>query len=1106
MAGADDGFAFDRRTFLLGAAALSTVGVGRGATAPRALADQLPSPVAGVFAPDVPEDVGDPSLVSTHGTPPLTATRGWEAADRTTVTESLLDLGPDVLSVQDLTGFAGPPLAATYAHRHTVIGRFAYRWGLPHSSGFTRILETDTVHEGWYRDRPRADRWRRPDGSVVEHPRELAARTFEGEPHLWAEGTASVVPSVFAPGTLDYEARIGRQIYRLGVNQLFVDGFELARLMGNDFSVWARAAFRDHLDSLPASRLDELGIDDPAAFEIQTYLEGHGLAPGQGTANPATDPVYREYTRRHHQRHKRYAEQLAERTKAGAPDVVADAGTTFFGNQAGIAGPRAAPIYLSDAVDTIDIEVDPTLPPDRPHDVTVKTGLAAGRFEKPVRIEGKMHRIRAVDTRSGLDPGQPYPVLMQFQVAQAYAHGGLRGLSLSSWADVPEGDVVNNWVRPDGSIADSLQRFTDFVRASERWLVGLSPANDVALVVSLPTLIWQRAPQWDRHAPDHSNAVRGAAAVLRRAQLPYDVVVFDYPPVWEAEGQLERLEAYELVVLPGVESISDAQVASLEAALTGGTSVIATGGAPDRDEEYRDRDDVRALIDRATAGRILASNPERDEAGAGRAALRDALPSSRRQVELATDGDVSVNVMGSAEGEFVVVHLVNYEYDPGTDRMATRSDLQVTIRGLPFDPVGASYHSPSGVTDIEVSSDGDVASVEIPKLDVWGFVVFRKDPSTGTPAATRLSATQRIEAARNAIATAAADGRRVRLVRARAGLANAERAREHGGFDAATRLAEAATAAAEDAYRRPVIGIDRAHNQSTAVYESDLGTLREAFASFEYREVATWTDESLGAIDVLVVPPILPEADREYGFSSSDLDALDAYVRAGGSLLLLGSHRPKPGFNRLAGRFGFGLDGRPINRGEGDVWGFDVESPLSAVTAFIPRWGGRFGTTLATIESGTVLGRVRAGSPAWLTSEGPTDERGPDEPSAAGEPVLAGRAYGRGHVVVSGEAWQFVEPTLPDGTPAPLPEQLLRTLGRRARRARRTGGRSPTTTESTGRSTDAPTTPAAGQSPTSTPSARTPSTTSASGQPGLGFLAGLIGILGGWWYRRRNAD
>lgn len=1082
MGAHNEGWWIDRRTLLVGTASLLTAGI-PGASAEPTIPPASERPVVtGAFAPEVPHNVSDPYLVSTHGTPPLTESRGWEATSRDTLTASLLDLDLDVLSVQDLTGFSGPPLDAVYASRHTTIGRFAYRWGLPHSSGFTRILEADTVQRNWYQDLTDAERWTKPDGTPVEHPMELAARTFDGGAHLWAEGTSSVVPSVFAPGTLDYEGSVGSQIFQLGANQLFVDGFELARLKGNDFSVWAREAFRQHLHALPEHRLDELDIDDPDSFDVRTYLEEHGVAPGSSNDNPARNPVYREYTRRHHQRHKRYARQLAERTTSGAPDAVAAAGTTFFGNQAGIAGPRAAPIYLSDAVDEIGIEVDPTLPPDRPHDVTVKTGLAAGRFEKPVRIEGKLHRIRAVDTLHGLDPERQYPILMQFQVAQAYAHGGLRGLSLSSWADVHERDVANDWVRPDGTIADSLQEFTDFVRASERLLKPTEPANDTALVVSLPTLIWQRAPQWGRHVPDHSDAVRGAATVLRRAHVPYDVVLFDYEPVWASQSQRERIRAYDTVVLPGVESVSDDQLAALRTAVDGGTTVIATGGAPDRDEEYRSRADVRSFLEASPNGVIVESDPECGEAGPGREAMRSALPSDRWQVELGTEADISVNVMQSPDSDLVVVHLLNFEYEPRTDSTPTRTDLTVTVRDLPFQPGVANYHSPAGITELSLSGDGGASSVEVPSLDVWGFIIFGADVSSSASTTERAAAAERIDEARDRVARAEAAGRTRRLVQANATLGNAARALEYGAFTRADSLAKDTIEAAAAAYRPPTIGIDQGHNQSNEYYEADLGTLRDTFDSYDYEAVHDWTPETFKAIDLLIFPPLTAEAETGYGFDATELEAVESFVRNGGSLLLLGVHRTKPGFNRLASRFGFELDGRPINRGQGDFWAFDVESPLSAVTAFVPTWDGKFGTVVERVGDGTVLGRVSAESQSWLTSQQPIEEQGPDEPSAAGKPVLVGRKFGEGHVVLSGEAQQFVEPTTPDGKPAPLPEQLLRILGRRARYVRR----SPP--ETTSGATEQP-------SPL-TSSRTTAGTTEPQATPGFGVVAGIGGIAG----------
>ncbi len=1040
-----------RRRFLSGVAA--TVGFGSYLASSTASATgtarSVHASVTGSFAPEIPDAPQDPHLVTAHGVPPLLEHRGWESADRDAVVESILDLDPDLFGSQALTGFAGPPLETHVAHRHQEVALFASEHGLPHSLGFHPNLEVNTVADAWYDDLPEERKWTRPDGTTVSHPRELAGRDFDGGPHAVAPDGSVVVPSVFAPGTFDLMARTGAQIYQLGVTHMWIDGLGFARLKGNDFSEWAQTAFREHLETLPDDRLAELGVSNPSRFDVTSYLREEGVDPFSGVETPAIDPVYREFTRFQHRHNKEFLLELADRCQAGAPDAVAEAGTRFYGNLGGLSTPMPVDIYASDAADVIAVEADPTVPPVRPNDVTVKTARAAGRFEKPVRVVGKLHKIREMDTLTGLDPTEQYPTLMQFQVAQGYAHGGVRNLSLTSWADVPNDSVVNNWVRSDGSIPDVLQEFTDFVRSHERFLDDAQEANRAVLAVSLPTLVWQRAPQWEQYVPAHSRAVRAAAAALRREHVPYDVVILDDPSLWEAPEQYGRLGEYDLVVLPGVEAMSDQQVDAVEEAVGVGTAVVATGGGPSRNLEYEPRDDVRTVLQEADAATIIDENLTGNGDDSRTRALREALSDRGQQVALGTDGDVSVNVTRRADGDGVVVHLLNFEYDPETDSMPTRSNLDVTVRGLPFAPEAATFYSPSGAADLEIESDGTAASVTVPRLEVWGFVVFDAGTGAGQDA-DESTAESRVADARSAVKEARDDGRTVGLRKADATLSNAERSLEFDAYSKSASLATAAIAEAEDSYRTPVVGIDAAHDQSTATYDAGLGRLRETFDAYGYRDVSSWTEDALAEIDVLVVPPLDAESSASFEVASSELDALEAFVRAGGSLLLLGSGGAKPGLNRVAERFGFEFDLRPVLREEeGDLWAHRVESPLSDVTQYVPRWTGRFGTVLREVGDATVLGRVAPGQSVWLHDQEPLVRRTAEEPDTAGRPVMAGTRVGDGHVVVSGESQQFVDPRTFDGNHAsPLPENVLRTLGRRARVQLRT--ETSTSTTSTG--------------------------------------------------------
>lgn len=1034
----------DRRSFLLagaGASAATLAGCSAEEDRPTVptddVNDQVPSTDGGPdgsgppdpdggdpFAADVPTNPVRPLVMTNHVAQALQGTMGWEDRPARAARE-VLRLDPDLYNELDLSGWRGPPKTTSIASRHQAVSSLAYRNDRPYSLGVHYTIRANLLHEHWYRNLPADRKWRRPDGSLVEHPRELAAQSFAGEDHLGEAGDRAVVrvASIFADGTRDRLVRTGREMFGFGATQFWIDSHVGGLDQGLDFSEWAQAAWRDHLASLPSERLADFGIDDPASFDIRRHLSENGLAPDDVDV-PAVDPVYREYARFQHETNKRFMAEVFEGARDDLPPAIEESGTTVFGLGFGLQLPFLDPadIYAGDVVDDVSVETRPTVPPNRPHDVAVKIARAAGRFEKPVRVWGRMNR--KFRTTFGFDPTESYPTLNRFHVAQAYAHGGSRSIPLTSLPDVHEHDSVNSWIEPDGSIPDELHRFAGFVRAHRRFLSDVTEANAAAVLVSLPTQIWRHAMEWGTRRTDHAFAVSGVAATLRRAHVPYDVQILDYPPLWEAPDQSADLDEYDLVVLPGVECVSDAHLAGIESALSAGTTVVATGGAPGRTEQYEPREDVARVLRESPNGTIIDENPAVTDPGAAAATLTDAIPAGR-QLELGIDGDVSTNVFTQSTPTRAIIHLVNFAYDRSADTMREWDGVELRLRNLPVSPDYARYFTEAGAETLPIEGSAQELEVTIPALDVWGILVLAETEEAVVSATDEATAASAIDDCGTAIEDARDAQRTVGLDQATATLAGAEQEHAYGAYAEATQTAANATAWARRAHRRPVVGIDGAQPGQSA---TGLQSIRDAVGEYRFVDVTAWDEDELGEVDVFLIATGEHMEQTDFDLSPADLDALEGFVESGGSLLLLGRHGMDEDVNRIAGRFGLEYEYRPVYRdGEGDPWAFYVESPLTSITHSVPDWRARFGVTFAETGDARVLGRVASRQEATLGA-------GNGGPDATGRPVLAGLRRGDGVVLASGEAEQFYGPE--DG-PSVLVRNILRTLGRKARHRRR---------------------------------------------------------------------
>lgn len=743
----------------------------------------------------IPDDPEDRLIMVNHSDPALQQRRGWESAQHDQVVDEILDLDPSVFDVLNLVGFRGPPKDTGVPPRSKVAKSFAHEYGYPWGVGAHYTIQ-DSFHEYWYSNLSDEGKWRHPDGEIVDHPKEIAAADFNGDRRRYGSDSGPIVPSIFADGTLDRLARSGRQIFELGANHFWIDSTTNGLTFGLDFSNWAQTEFKKHLRSLSSARLEELGIDDPDKFSIVGYLENNGLSPGD-TDSPVTDSVFREYAVFQHQSQKRLIGQIFENAREDLPTEVAEAGTSVSGLGYGLQAQRVDPadIYQSDHVDIISIETSPTVPPNRPHDMSVKIGRAAGKYQKPVRVWGRMNE--QFGTLYGFDPEGYYPTLLQFQTAQAYAHGGRRNISLTSLPSMSHGQSVNSWMRPDGTIADSLQQFIEFIRAHRSFLTNTSEANRAAVVVSLPTLIWQRQPDYGSRVTEHSTALSEAAHVLRRQHIPYDVLIFDHPPLWSAPQQTDRLPEYDLAIMPGVESVSDDHSTAVKSALDADTTVITTGTAPDRTADYKPREDLKRALEESTNGTLIESEPDETGRGSSAGRLSEALPDGKRQLQIGSDADISVNVVSQNDPTRLMVHLVNFEYDKADDEMTNLTDFELTISNLPFSPDVAKYYSTDGVRDLTLEKSSDALTVQLPKLNVWGFVAFGETVAALEPAVSEGEANQTISEARDKLQSVE-DQTTAEATIAQAKLQNADQILEYNSYGVAKEQASDALSLLRD--------------------------------------------------------------------------------------------------------------------------------------------------------------------------------------------------------------------------------------------------------------------------------------------------------------------
>lgn len=1063
----------------------------------------------------IPPYPDDAFLITQYGdqyftNPPV---NGWKPVSHREQLRTIQRFHPDALDWDSVMSFDEGDIR-TYKSQNAQIA-YSLQTNLPGTSGRNitiNIPDEDAAEK--YQAVFDAYDWQFPDGSPVVHPRGLLAEQFDGTPQrIEYDFETNGIPSVFAPGAVDVLMYVAKKRLSAGYSAFWIDGIGVFRFQGLDFSTWAQDAFRSHLESLSSSRRQELGIDDTAAFDIRDYLRDAGLAPDD-SGDPFGDAVFREYLLHHHQGVKQFFAACEERLHEMFPERRDAGDIKLYGNHfmGNFGHPQAANVYAGDHFDTIHVEHFPSVDP--PVDYHYKLERAIGRFNKPATAKGTLAG-QVESNLNGLDSEKRYPNLKRFQIAESYAMGARMKIPLTTGGAYSVDQALSNWIQADGTVPNRLQSFVDFLWTHERFLADIEPDNRVAVVWSLPTLLWNHEPQWNVGAPGDSpnlGSFVGTTTLLREAQIPYDILVFGHPRLWEDTDQLDRLREYDAVVLPSVDNVTDSQLAALESYLGDGGNVVTSGPPPSRDEMHKRREDTAAVFEHESAT-VLVDDPgkvknQHDETTGD---LQDALEAAAVQTtSAAADPTLSISRHAQTDPDRVVVHALNYDYTVETDTFDSKTSVSLSISKPDFEVGAARYYTPKGSTDLSVTEDGQRLSVTLPELGEWGFVVLARSATALVNADAEEQSREVTESVGNNLAAASKDGRdwSDAFVSAEVYHDAAKTALNANAYRNALDAAQTANEKLREATRQPVIGIDIGHGQVESLEEGDsYGDIRNAFPRYDFRMLETVDETTVGELDVLIVPPALAYRGGTYNFPEAYIEAVESFVENGGSLLVLARGGVHQDVDKLTEPFGFRFHGRPVvfpERKNGRIEPLYSEHLL---TRGISEISFNLGTPIGTRPSeSTVLAKIPEDSEGWFHQEQPLDSRSDREESAAGSEMYVTANYGSGRVTLFGmhhyhlmsERFVNVEQVV---------RNQLAVLGPKAVRAK-SSSQEPTET-----TTEPPST-ATEQSPTTeestSPTPGTDKSESATSSPGFSFtsgaLAGVAALLSGWLWKRSGDD
>jgi len=464
------------------------------------------------------------------------------------------------------------------------------------------------------------------------------------------------------------------------------------------------------------------GIGDPASLDMLAYLKGVQATIAKGGDAVLADPVLRAYVQ------YSYASQSARwRDAVTAAKRAAGHPIAVSGNQWGASGARPYSVALSQIGDAVftEAEADCLMPQRRAEAaMATKLGLAAGDYRRPVFLclsslfhapEAARCRLRAVAGQAWADGGRPMP-----------------------------------WATASGSSGwfyDTEARLCRFVQQNRTLFARCDRVANVGLVYSLPTHSWRQFPAFGLSSRQHQRWFTACARLLEESHTPYEVNCWRHPLLGDDTISLRRLERYQVLLLPGVDCLTDAQQQAMRAFQARGGRVIHVPCPIPRNADAAPHHDGQPPVAPGERSFEIAPDLLTRYAQAGEKAPANDAPETHAVANelriklaraMAGDGiietdapaDVWANLWLNETRQVLSLHLVNGGIDGGTDQFRPVENSRWRIRlpaGLSVDrtvTITPDEAEPSQARPLPVEISNGWATVVVPRIESYTVVVL----------------------------------------------------------------------------------------------------------------------------------------------------------------------------------------------------------------------------------------------------------------------------------------------------------------------------------------------------------------------------------------------
>ncbi len=504
----------------------------------------------------------------------------------------------------------------------------------------------------------------------------------------------------------------------IGQDNIGSPGFEQWHGAGGAFCPFCKKKFREYLlNKYSSEGLGKLGIGRIETFDIAEYIIKEKGYPTDETI--LEDAIIREYIKFQYLSNLETWEDIVRAAKAKAAEL--GKSLPVYGNQWGLWGERPYSVILSRLVDVVWIEAGAQPFPEAHYlpsrtamgPLTYKVGLASGLHRKPVWV--------------WCEAQQEKKDVLKIVLAESQANGGVAILLLhQAMRQASTGGY------------DTLKEYADFLHRNRPLFLNRENVANVGLVYSIPTLFWRSFPALNLTGYWQKRCFSGIAAALEHSHIPYEVVIFGHPELWDDSEMLNRLSHYKALILPGVDCLSDRQSEALASFVEAGGRLIVSGRTGLRDEDCNKRPNpsISALDGRTI--KIGEENlinfyrkiearlvPDEADIRLFREAVLHAL-GEHRLLETNAPPCVSTNIWRLKDK--TCVHLLNYGLDLAGHKCLPARNIQIRIR-LPdnFQPSRTALVSLGRPQERELpftrTGDGRV-EMHVPEIETYSIAVL----------------------------------------------------------------------------------------------------------------------------------------------------------------------------------------------------------------------------------------------------------------------------------------------------------------------------------------------------------------------------------------------